>query len=196
MSSLTDRIALILQTEAASDALVAIIDDAQDELEAAEEACAEAQTKVLDPLSTTAAVTKAKRDLEDQTLAAARLRAALERLSDSLEAARHREKNAQRQRRYEEARAKRDALVEDIRAIYPEAAAKIAALLPRIEPLDREILAINQDLPDGASYLELVEHVARDRPDHQGTYLSRSVRLPALLQNDIAWNSFWPVKQH
>ena len=64
MSSLTDRIALILQSEASSDALAEVIDDAQDELEAAQEACAEAQERVLDPLSSSSSVTKAKREAD------------------------------------------------------------------------------------------------------------------------------------
>jgi chromosome segregation ATPase len=196
MSSLTDRIALILQSEAASDALAEVIDDAQDELEAAQEACAEAQEQVLDPLSSSSSVTKAKREADDLTLQISRLEAAIGRLSDKLNEARHREKEAAKLRLYEEAKSERDALVEDIRTIYPEAAAKIAALLPRIEPLDQRIMAINRDLPEGAPHLEFVEHIARDRPNHQGTYLSRSVRLPALLHKDIYWSSFWPEKQH
>ncbi len=196
MSSLTDRIALILQTEAALKALAEVIDDAQDELEAAREAYADAQERVLDPLSTTAAVSKAAREAEDLTLQISRLEAALKRLSGQLEAARAREADAVRAKAYDEVKAERDALVEDIRTIYPEAAAKIAALLPRIEPLDQKIMAVNHDLPEGAPHLQFVEHVARDRPNHEGTYLSRSVRLPALLHKDIYWSSFWPEKQH
>ena len=195
MSSLTDRIALILQSEAASDALAEVIDDAQDELEAAQEACAEAQERVLDPLSSSSSVTKAKREADDLTLQISRLEAAIDWLSDKLDEARHREKEAAKLRLYEEAKSERDALVEDLRTIYPEAAAKIAALLPRIEPLDQRIMAINRDLPEGASYLEFVEHIARDRPNNEGAYLSWSVRLPALLQKDVYWSSFWP-KQH
>jgi hypothetical protein len=57
-------------------------------------------------------------------------------------------------------------------------------------------MAVNHDLPEGAPHLQFVEHVARDRPNHEGTYLSRSVRLPALLHKDIYWSSFWPEKQH
>ncbi len=196
MSSLTDRIALILQTEVASDALVEVIDDAQDELEAAREAYADVQERVLDPLSTSAAATKAKREAEDLTLQISRLEAALKRLSGQLEAARAREADAARLKLYEEVKAERDALVEDLRRIYPEAAAAIAALLPRIEPLDQKIMAVNHDLPEGAPHLQFVEHLARDRPNHEGTYLSRSVRLPALLHKDIYWSSFWPEKQH
>ena len=86
--------------------------------------------------------------------------------------------------------------MQDLRTIYPAAAAAIVALSPRIEPIDRKITEINRDLPDGAAHLELVEHVARGRPNHQGTYLSQSVKLPALLHKDLAWNSFWPEKQH
>ncbi len=196
MSTLTDRIVLLLRSEATSEALAEVIEEARDELGTLTEVCDDAKERMLDPLATTEEVAKAKRELDESTLQAQRLNSALGHLTAQLESARHREKEAGRIKRYEEAKAERDALVEDLRTIYPQAAATIAALLPRIEPLDRKITEINQDLPEGAAYLPLVEHVARGRPNHQGTYLSQSVRLPALMQQDIAWNSFWPEKQH
>ncbi len=196
MSTLTDRIVLLLRSEATSEALAEVIEEARDELATLTEACDDAKERMLDPLATTEEVAKAKRELDESTLQAQRLNSALGHLTAQLESARHREKEAGRIKRYEEAKAERDALVEDLRTIYPQAAAAIAALLPRIEPLDRKITEINQDLPEGAAYLPLVEHVARDRPNHEGTYLSRSVRLPALLHKDIYWSSFWPEKQH
>jgi DNA repair exonuclease SbcCD ATPase subunit len=196
MSTLTDRIVLLLRSEATSEALAEVIEEARDELATLTEACEDAKERMLDPLSTSSVVANALKQLDESTLQVQRLNSALGHLTAQLESARHREAQSAKVQRYEEAKAERDALVEDIRRIYPEAAAAIAALLPRIEPLDKKIMAANQDLPDGASYLELVEHVARGRPNHQGTYLSQSVRLPALMQQDIAWNSFWPVKQH
>jgi DNA repair exonuclease SbcCD ATPase subunit len=195
MSNLTDRIALILQTEAASDALAGIINDARAELEAINEACAGAKERVLDPLANSAAVTKAKKEMEDQTLQASRLEAAIDRLSSQLEAAHAREAEAARTKIYEEARTERDALAEDLRAVYPQAAARIAALLVRIEAADQKVAAANQDRPEDAPWLEPVEMVVRDRKPNEGAPLYRSVKLPALLEKDTYWNSFWPVKQ-
>jgi hypothetical protein len=177
MSSLTDRIALILQTEAASDALVAIIDDAQDELEAAEEACAEAQAKVLDPLSTTAVVSKAKREVEDQTLAAARLKVALGRLSEQLALARAREAETVRVNRYNEAKAKREVLINDFPERYANLAEEIATMLMQVQVVDRELAAINNDLPEGAPYIPLVDQTIRTG---LGWSLAVAVKLPAL----------------
>ena len=196
MSNLTDRIVLLLRSEASSEALAQVIEEAQEELATITESGEDAKARMLDPHSSTSMVAKAKREMEDLTLQASRLEAALKHLTDQHATARAREAEAGRRKRYDETKAKRDALVEDIRRIYPEAAAAIAALLTRIEPLDQEIMAINHDRPEGASHLEFVEHLARDRPNHEGTYLSRSVRLPALLQKDIYWSSFWPEKQH
>ncbi len=198
MSSLTDRIALILQTEAASDALVAIIDDAQDELDAAEQACAEAQTKVLDPLSTTAVVTKAKRDLEDQTLAASRLKVALERLSDQLEMARAREAEAERLKRYEEAKAEREAAINEFQEKYPELAAQIATMLKRCATVDQKLAAINQDLPQNGSYLYLISETVKTV---HGWAIAPSVKLlapsgveiPEHLRVAPGQIQFWPM---
>jgi hypothetical protein len=193
MSTLTDRIALILQTEAASDALAGLIDDARQELAAVNEACVDAKARVLDPFSTSAVVARARKELDEFSLTASRLEAAIDRLAGQLETARAREAEAARSKLYEDAKADRDVLVEDIRKIYPEAAARIAALLPRIDAADAKITAANADLPEGASWLEPVEHIARGRPSHEGSPLSRSVKLPALLQSDYYSNPFWPV---
>jgi DNA repair exonuclease SbcCD ATPase subunit len=193
MSNLTDRIAVVLQTEATSDALAGTLDEARAELEAVNEACAHAKAKVLDPFSTSATVTKAKREFDDLTLQASRLGTALDCLANQLETARAREAQAAAVKLYEEAKAERDALVEDIRRIYPEAAAKIAALLPRIEAADKKIVAANNDLPDGAAWLEYPEQIARGRPPHEGSSLARSVKLPGLQHPSSEWNSIWPV---
>jgi len=196
VSTLTDRIAVILQTEAASDALAEIIDDARAELSIINETCNDAKSRLLDPHSTSSIVAKAKKELEDRTLAAARLESAIGRLTDQLETARAREAEAARSKLYEDAKAERDALVEEVRKAYPEAAAAIAALLVRIEAADQKVAAANQDRPAGVSWLEPVELVVRGRKPNEGAPLYRSVRLPALLQKDIYWNSFWPVEKH
>ncbi len=184
---------MLLRTEAASNALAEILDEARDELAAINEAAADAKSRMLDPLSSSTVVAKAKTQLEDQTLQAARLEAAIDRLAGQLEMARTREAEAVRVRVYNEAKAERDALAGDIQTIYPEAAAAIAALLVRIEAADQKVAAANQDRPAGVSWLEPVELVVRGRKPNEGAPLYRSVRLPALLQKDIDWNSFWPT---
>jgi hypothetical protein len=193
MSSLSDRIALILQAEASSEVLVAILDDAQAELLDVKEACTAAQRQVLDPFLGAAAVAKAKREMEDLSLAASRLEAAIGHLAEHLEAARDREAETARTKLYEAARAERDTLVDDIRRIYPEAASAIAALIVRIAAADEKIAVVNSDLPEGTCWLEPVEMVVRGRPPHEGSPLSRSVQLPALLQSETYSKPIWPA---
>ncbi len=192
MSGLTDRISILLQTaEATSNAIAGTLDAARTGLAAVNEACADAKARVLDPFSTLSVVAKARNELDEFSLTASRLEAAIDRLTGQLETAR--EAEVAKSKLYEDAKAERDALVEDIRKIYPGAAARIAALLPRIEAADTKITAANRDLPAGAALLQFVEHVARGRPDHEGPPLSRSVKLPALLQSDTPWNQIWPA---
>jgi response regulator RpfG family c-di-GMP phosphodiesterase len=172
-----------------------MVDDARAELAAVNETCAGAKARVLDPFSISSVVTKAKKELEDLSLQVARLEAAVDRLAGQLEAAQTREGEAARVKLYDEAKAERDALEEDIRRIYPEAAATIAALLVRIEAADQKVAAANERLPAHALWLEPVEMVVRGRPPHEGSPLSCSVRLPALLHQETYWNSFWPIGQ-
>ncbi len=200
MSSLTDRIALILQAEAASDALAEVIDDAQDELEAAREACASAQARVLDPLSTSAAATKAKREAEALTLQIARLETALERLSRQLDKARAQEAEAGRRKQYDEAEAERDAVIKEFQETYPEAAAKIATLLQKVKTVDATLTRTNHDLPEGAAYLPLVDQTIRTG---LGWSFAEAVKLPAVHGAEVpeplrvapGQVQFWPMSR-
>jgi hypothetical protein len=200
MSSLSDRVAKALQTESTSDALVALIDDAQDELEAAEEACAEAQAKVLDPFSTTAAVTKAKRELEDQTLAAARLKTALGLLSGKVEKAREREDEAGRRKRYDDVVAERDAVIKEFQETYPEAAMKIATVLAKFKVIDDKLAKVNNDRPAGAAGLHFIE---RTLLTGLGWSFAEAVKLPALHGAEVpeplrvapGQVQFWPMSR-
>jgi hypothetical protein len=131
MSSLTNRIILLLRSEATSDALVEVIEEAQEEFATITEACEDAKAKVLDPFSTSAAVALSRREVEDYTLQSSRLEAALKHLMDQLAKARHREKEQVRLRLYEEAKLERDALTDEFQKTYPELAAKIATMLKR-----------------------------------------------------------------
>jgi hypothetical protein len=184
---------MALQAESTSEALAGIIDDARAELADVIEACADAKAKVVDPFSGSAAIAKARKDVDELSLAASRLEAAIAYLTERHEAARDREAEAARTKLYEAARAERDTLVDDIRRIYPEAAGAIAALIVRIAAADEKIAAVNQALPEGAAWLEYPEQMARGRPPHEGSPLSRSVKLPALLDRETYWNSFWPA---
>jgi chromosome segregation ATPase len=177
MSTLNDRIALVLQSEASPDALTSIIDDAQAELEAIHEASAEANKKLRDPFSNSATVAKAQREIDDLTLQVVRLEAAIGHLAEHLEAARAREAEAVRQQRYDEALTERDALAKEVLEIYPEAAAKIVGLLMQMASVDQKVAAANQDLPDGAPWLEPVAHTTQITG---GWPLAKSVRLPAI----------------
>jgi chromosome segregation ATPase len=198
MSSPTDRIALILRAEASPESIAAILDDAQSELSDINESCADAKARMLDPASDSAAVTKAKKELEDQTLQATRLEAAIGHLAEHLEAAREREAEAARVQRYCSALAERDALAEAILTQYTEAAAKIAEMLRQTAVVDERVAVVNRDLPAGASYLDSVESLTQISG---GWPLARSVRLPAIASVGIpehirthpSQQTIWPV---
>jgi hypothetical protein len=177
MSGLTDRIALLLQSEASSEAVAGTLDDARTELAAVNEACADAKARVLDPFSSSPAVTKAKKELEDQTLAASRLEAAIGHLVAQLEAARAREAEAGRKVRYAEAKAARDALAQEILEKYPAAAQTIAELLQQVGVVDQAVMAANGDLPAGAACIPTVDEATQIIG---GWPLANSVRLPAI----------------
>jgi chromosome segregation ATPase len=198
MSSLSDRIALILQAEASPDAIAAILDDARTELLDLKEACTAAQRQVLDPLLGSVAVARARKELDESTLAASRLEAAIAHLTERHEAAREREAEAARSKQYEEAKAERDALAAEILGSYTEAATKIASLLMQMAVVDEKVAAANQDRPEAAPYLDLVAHMTQIPG---GWELSRTVRLPAIasvglpdhLRKHPAQTQIWPV---
>src|SRR4028119_1442750 len=81
MSNLSDRIALLLRSEASSEVLAGVIEEAQEELASLAEACEDAKERVLDPHSTSSMVAKANREMEDSTLQARRLEAAIKHLT-------------------------------------------------------------------------------------------------------------------
>ncbi len=56
MSNLSDRIALLLRSEASSEVLAGVIEEAQEELASLAEACEDAKERVLDPHSTSSMV--------------------------------------------------------------------------------------------------------------------------------------------
>jgi hypothetical protein len=177
MSTLTDRIVTLLRTEAASEALAGILDEARDELVDVNDACGDAKARMLDPSSSSAIVAKARKELEDLTLQASRLEAAIDRLADQLAAARAREAEATRVKLYNEAKAERDRLAKEILETYTELAAKIVGMLKQIGPVDEKVAAANRDLPTGAPYLDAVAHMTQI---YGGWNLATSVRLPSL----------------
>jgi chromosome segregation ATPase len=199
MSTLSDKISLLLQqAEATSEALAGIIDNARSELEVVKEARDDAKARMLDPSSGSATVTKAKRELDDSTLAASRLEAAIAHLADHLEAAREREAETARVQRYDEALTERDRLAQEILEKYPEAAATIASLLMQMAVVDEKVAAANQDLPADAPYLDTVGSMTQISG---GWDLSRVVRLPAIAAVGIpdhvrthpAQTQIWPA---
>jgi ParB-like chromosome segregation protein Spo0J len=182
MSNLSDRIALLLRSEASSEVLARVIEEAQEELASLAEACEDAKERVLDPHSPPSVVAKAKKDLEDSTLQASRLEAALNRLSEQLETARHREKEAGRIKRYEEAKAERDALTDEFQKTYSELAEQIATMLKHIADVDAKVAAVNRDLPENASYLYPIEQTIKTG---LGWRVAEAVKLPALWRAEV-----------
>ncbi len=198
MSSLTDRIIVLLRSEATSEALAEVIEEARDELATLTEACEDAKERMLDPLSTSADVARARKGLDDSTLQAQRLEAALGHLSDKLDASREREAEAARTEVYEEVAAEREALINEFHEKYPGLAEGIGTLLQKIKIVDAKVTATNQDLPRGASYLLPIDKTIRTG---LGWSFAEAVKLPTISGTEVPEHlrvapgqvQFWPM---
>jgi hypothetical protein len=178
MSNLSDRIALVLQSEPASAAVEAIISEAKQDLWRVNQSILTARETTLDPLAASPAVTKARKDLDDLTLQQGRLVAALDRLQDSLTAARSREAEGARAAAYEAAKTETDALAAEIGPEYERLTGKLVALLSHIQANEETVARVNRALPQGKPWLLSAEH--RVRGASQGFGLGQSVRLPSM----------------
>ncbi len=200
MSNLSDRIALLLRSEASSEVLAGVIEEAQEELASLAEACEDAKERVLDPHSTSSMVAKANREMEDSTLQARRLEAALKHLTSQLESARAREAEAERVNRYAEVKAEREAAINEFQETYPDLAEKIATMLKRCAAVDQQLARINADLPQNASYLYPIEHTIKTG---LGWRVAEAVKLPALHGAEVpeplrvapGQVQFWPMSR-
>ncbi len=200
MSNLSDRIALLLRSEASSEVLAGVIEEAQEELASLAEACEDAKERVLDPHSTSSMVAKANREMEDSTLQARRLEAALKHLTSQLESARAREAEAERVKRYAEVKAEREAAINEFQETYPELAEKIATMLKRCAAVDQQLARTNADLPQNASYLYPIEHTIKTA---LGWRVAEAVKLPALHGAEVpeplrvapGQVQFWPMSR-
>ncbi len=200
MSNLSDRIALLLRSEASSEVLAGVIEEAQEELASLAEACEDAKERVLDPHSTSSMVAKANREMEDSTLQARRLEAALKHLTSQLESARAREAEAERVKRYAEVKAEREAAINEFQETYPDLAEKIATMLKRCAAVDQQLARINADLPENAPYLYPIEKTITTV---HGWAIAPSVKLlapsgveiPEHLRVAPGQIQFWPMSR-
>jgi DNA repair exonuclease SbcCD ATPase subunit len=198
MSTLTDRIILLLRSEASSEALAQVVEEAQEELASLTEACEEAKERVMDPFSTSSIVMKSRKEAEDLTLEAARLELAIGRLTSRLETARGREREAERVKRYDETKAKHDALTAEFQQTYPKLAEQIATMLMHLKAADQKVAEVNADLPIGSSWLPSFEQTIRTG---LGWSFSDGVKLPALSGTEVPEHlrvapgqvQFWPM---
>lgn len=187
MSTLSDRIAIVLQSEPKPAAVESIVAEAKQELWRVNQAILTARETTLDPLAASPAVTKARKDLDDLTLQQGRLVAALDRLQDSLTVARSREADGERLRAYDAAKAETEALAAEIGPEYERLTGELVALLSRIEANETAIAQVNRNLPQGVPWLNSAEHQVRG----QGWGLGAAIRLPTL-QGQTGSASVWP----
>lgn len=159
--TLADRIASTLKGKPSSDAVRAILAEAQDEADRLASERDKTRAASLDPTASADDVRKARAALSDIDFEAERLMVAAECLSQALEAAQAREASQAKAKAYQAAQAERDALAKELAAVYPEAAGKIADLLARIVKNNRVVDEVNRALPENAEWLADVEHVAR-----------------------------------
>ena len=193
--TLTDRIASTLKGKPSSDAVRAILAEAQDEADRLASERDKTRAASLDPTASAEDVRKARAALSDIDFEAERLQVAAERLAQALEAAQDREASQAKAKAYEAARAERDALAKELATVYPEAAGKIADLLARIVKNNRAVNEVNRALPENAEWLADVEHVARGVASNgnlvsgqhgQTARLIDKVALPAFAGDDAA----------
>ena len=193
--TLTDRIAATLKGKPSSDAVRAILAEAQDEADRLASERDKTRAASLDPTASADDVRKARASLSDIDFEAERLMVAAECLSQALEAAQAREASQAKAKAYEAARAERDALAKELATVYPEAAGKIADLLARIVKNNAAVTAVNRALPENAEWLADVEHVVRGVASNgnltsgqpgQTTRLIDKVSLPHLVGDEAA----------
>lgn len=118
--------------------------------------------RALDPTIIGTDAHAARNELNDLAFRLDRLQEAERRLRDLLQVAKDSERQAKRQEEYDLARKERDDLATELAEVYPRMSEKLAELARRIRASDERIERLNhRALPNGASYLQPVELVAR-----------------------------------
>ncbi len=161
MSNLEKRIAEALEGEEITSAhLVALIEEVEAGIAAAESTAATEREAAFDPTLRPNAA-EARQVLEDAEFAVGRLRTMLPRLARRLNDVAAAERHAKLVAEHEELKARRDAAVEEFRR-YPALAGQIVDLFVRVKTLDDEMADYNRRGASGQGlHLDSVELTAR-----------------------------------
>ena len=193
--SLDDRIANAFEAQTTSTAIAALLDETKQAEQASIEAANKAQAVALDPATRPAAVTDARREMEDAQFRCSRMEAAASRLRSLHADAVAREAKQDAAKEYAAAKAERDDLVKDLKA-YDEHAGAIVSLLSRLARSNLRLKTVNRG-QSAEGWLYTAEMIARDAPREIGLAadgglpeLLTGVRLPSFLRD--AHGYAWP----
>lgn len=160
--NLSDQIATVLRSgTAGSEKLKALLQESEAELNRLETLHADKRQAALDPLLSTADIREIRQVAEDAAFEVERLKAARERLAAMLADAIDAERKSNRAETYRETVVRRDALVKRIAEEYPAAQQTLTSLIIDIAALSAQINDVNADLPQGQSFIEKPEGMAR-----------------------------------
>jgi hypothetical protein len=168
-------------------------------LQAAKDRAAQARQRALDPVITASALAQARADMDDAAFQHERLEAALGRLRTRRHQLALLEEDARRSADYERLKAVRDQLAQELADVYPEFAARLGALLPRLVANNAALAVLNRSLPQGASPLRSAELVARGLPAFQIGITSfpsivDTLRLPKFIPSNSNHPYHWPPR--
>jgi hypothetical protein len=185
--------------QVSSTEVAALLQPTELALRAAAERAAQAKQRALDPTVTASALSQARADMDAAAFQCERLEAALNRLRTRRQQLEQVEDDARRSANYGRVQATRDQLAAELAELYPEFAAKLGALLPRLQANNHEIAVINRSLPQGASPLRCAELVARGLPAFQVGITSfpsivDTLRLPKFMPSNSNHPYHWPPR--
>lgn len=159
------RAALEDESSVTADAVAALAEEVARALENVQRALSELETRELDPALPLAEAEAVAAEADRTQFHIRRLGAHHKRLV-SLEALRRTaEAQAEKAERYARAKAARDRCATLIRQKYPSVQGALMELLAEIAAATAAVQAANNDLPDGADYLDSPEGVAFGYPD-------------------------------
>jgi hypothetical protein len=198
--TLEGRIAAMLSAaDAGSDAVAALIQEAETAAQQADADAAKARADALDP-AVVIDVAQMSAKVTAAELTRDRMRAALPKLRERLDDALRREYAAAWLEDYERVEAEVAALAADLTNAYTECVARLIDTLGRIPALDAQVARVNNRAPPGVKdRLQLVEQTARcvDSFGPNGLLSLRTeLKLPKFTFTDGARYQFsWPLPQ-
>jgi hypothetical protein len=187
--------ALLAKPDRTAAEVAAFGERAETALKLTESRAASARAAALDPRLDSMAVAAARRAADDAAFAQARLEKLHELLAADFLALEAFEAETARAARYDAAKAQAEAVAAKAAEVYPRAAAELLGVFAAMIAATREVMAVNRDLPKGASRLEGPEGLWRRFNQCTGTMPKHpvpSVLSCALVAVDPGPNLLWP----